>query len=70
MQATAGKRGTEYHLKDAQEILDEVQNDSVMQKLWESYRKKFSYAADISWEIVMKSATELYHMSKGYGMKQ
>lgn len=70
LQATARKRGTEYHLKDAQEILNEVQNDSVMQKLWESYRKKFSYAADISWETVMKSATELYHMSKGYGMKQ
>ena len=46
LQATARKRGTEYHLKDAQEILDEVQNDSVMQKLWGSYRKKFSYAAD------------------------
>ena len=70
LQATARKRGTEYHLKDAQEILDEVQNDSVMQKLWGSYRKKFSYAADISWETVMESATELYHMSKGYGMKQ
>ena len=29
-----------------------------------SYRKKFSYAADISWEMVMKAATELYHMSE------
>ena len=27
LQATARKRGTEYHLKDAQEILDEVWND-------------------------------------------
>lgn len=65
LQATAKKRGTDYHLKDAQEIFDEVQNDSNMQKLWMSYQKKFSYAADISWEMVMESARELYHMCKG-----
>lgn len=64
LQATARKRGTEYHLKDAWEIFDEVQGDHVMQKLWMSYRKKFSYAADISWEMVMKATTELYHMSE------
>ena len=41
LQATARKRGTEYHLKDAWEIFDEVQGDHVMQKLWMSYRKSF-----------------------------
>ena len=64
LQATARKRETEYHLKDAQEIFDEVQNDLGMEKLWKSYQKKFSYAADISWETVMESVRELYHMSK------
>lgn len=64
LQATARKRETEYHLKDAQEIFDEVQSDSGMEKLWKSYQKKFSYAADISWETVMESVRELYHMSK------
>lgn len=34
--ATAKKRETEYHLNDAQEIFDEIQNDSNMQKLWKS----------------------------------
>ena len=29
-----------------------------------SYQKKFSYAADISWETVMESVRELYRMSK------
>lgn len=62
LQATAKKRETEYHLNDAQEIFDEIQNDSNMQKLWKSYQKKFSYAADISWEMVMESARELYRM--------
>ena len=41
LQATARKRGTGYHLKDAWEIFDEVQGDHVMQKLWMSYRKSF-----------------------------
>lgn len=64
LQATAKKRETEYHLKDAQEIFDEVQRDSNMERLWKSYQKKFSYAADISWEMAMESVRELYHMSK------
>lgn len=64
LQATARKRETEYHLKDAQEIFDEVQRDSDMEKLWKSYQKKFSYAADIPWETVMKSVRELYRISK------
>lgn len=34
--ATAKKRETEYHLNDAQEIFNEIQNDSNMQKLWKS----------------------------------
>ena len=63
--ATAKKRETEYHLNDAQEIFDEIQNDSNMQKLWKSYQKKFSYASDISWEVVMESVRELYRMSRG-----
>ena len=63
--ATAKKRETEYHLSDAQEIFDEIQNDSNMQKLWKSYQKKFSYASDISWEMVMESVRELYRMSRG-----
>lgn len=64
LQATARKRETEYHLKDAEEIFKEVQEDSGMEKLWKSYQKKFSYATDISWKMVMESVRELYHMSK------
>lgn len=39
--ATAHKRGSEKYLNQAEEVFDEVENDSVMQKLWEAYRKKF-----------------------------
>lgn len=64
LQATSRKRETEYHLNDAQEIFDEVQNDSNMHKFWKSYQKKFSYAADISWKTVMESVRDLYRMSR------
>ena len=48
--ATAHKRGSEKYLNQAEEVFDEVENDSVMQKLWEAYRKKFSsQIASASW---------------------
>ncbi len=53
LRATAHKRGTEQHLAEAAEVFEEVENSPVMQKLWESYRKKFSYAADLEWNIIM-----------------
>ena len=64
LQATARKRETEYHLKDAEKIFEEVQEDSGMEKLWKVYQKKFSYAADISWKMVMEPVRKLYCMSK------
>ena len=65
LQATAGKRETERHLEHAVEIFEEIQTDLIMQKLWTSYQKKFSYASDIPWEQVMEAVKELYNMSRG-----
>ena len=59
LQATAHKRGTERYLKDTKEVLDEVEQDTTMQKLWKSYQNKFSYAAEIPWTRVMKSVRDL-----------
>ena len=41
-------------------IFEEVENSPVMQKLWESYRRKFSYAADLEWSIIMGAVRSLY----------
>lgn len=65
LHATAKKRETERYLSDAADIFNEVQNDSSMQKLWNAYQKKFSYASDIAWDTVMESTKELYNMSRG-----
>ena len=58
--ATAKKRGTERHLAEAMDVLNEVESSPVMQKLWESYRRKFSYAADLEWSIIMGTVRSLY----------
>ena len=58
--ATAKKRGTERHLTEAMDVLNEVESSPVMQKLWESYRRKFSYAADLEWSIIMRAVRSLY----------
>ena len=58
--ATAKKRGTERHLAEAMDVLNEVESSPVMQKLWESYRRKFSYAAALEWSIIMVAVRSLY----------
>ena len=62
--ATAKKRGTERHLAEAVDVLNEVESSPVMQKLWESYRRKFSYAADLEWSIIMRAVRSLYSLSE------
>ena len=62
--ATAKKRGTERHLAEAVDVLNEVESSPVMQKLWESYRRKFSYAADLECNIIMRAVRSLYALSE------
>ena len=60
--ATAGKRGTLEKIEsgDIREIFNEIESSPVMEKLWKTYQKNYSYAADISWHIVMESVRNLY----------
>ena len=62
--ATARKRGTEKYLSDAFAAFDEIESDLNMEKLWEAYQKKFTYAADLPWHTVMKSIRSLYRMTQ------
>lgn len=62
--ATAHKRNTEKYLKEANEIIAEIEQDVMMQKLWSAYQKKFSYASELSWNIVMNSVRSLYVMTE------
>jgi hypothetical protein len=35
-----------------------------MQKLWENYRKKYSYAEDIRWDEVIVAVNEIWQVAK------
>ena len=54
--ATARKRGTleQINSGDRREIFDEIEISSVMENLWKTYQKNYSYAADISWHSLSK----------------
>lgn len=58
--ATAKKRGTLLQMQEAKAVFDEVEESPAMEKLWQSYQKNYSYAADLSWHTVMDSVRALY----------
>lgn len=58
--ATSKKRNSVQLIADGNRILKEIENSEVMQGLWKSYQKKFSYAEDISWKMVMDSIKKLF----------
>ncbi len=58
--ATARNRGTLQHFHKSTGILAEIKNSPDMQKLWEAYRRKFSYASDLEWAVVLEAVCRLY----------
>lgn len=62
--ATAYKRETEKYLTDAKAVFQEVKDSYVMQNLWNAYRKKFSYAAELEWDLVMEAVCFLYALTE------
>ena len=60
--ATARKRGTLDLIEsnDIREIFDEIEASPVMASLWKTYQKNYSYAADVSWHIIMEFIRDLY----------
>ena len=60
--ATARKRGTLDLIEsnEIREILNEIETSSVMENLWKTYQKNYSYAVDVSWHIIMEFIRDLY----------
>lgn len=61
---TCKKRETEYILEQAEEILNNITSDEQLQRLWNSYQKKFMYAADITYSDVCESTRKLLNLVK------
>ena len=58
--ATCQKRVSTAVMDRGSLILNQIYNDVDMQRLWGSYRKKFDYASDFTWDDVMGSIQTLY----------
>ena len=58
--ATAKHRGSAELISDARQIFDMIENSLVLQRLWEGYQRKFSYAEGIMWLDVLKCIEQLY----------
>ena len=61
---TSEKRGSLALLSDADLILKEISESSVLIDLWRNYQRKFDYAADILWDAVMESVRWLIEIVK------
>ena len=58
LKATAIHRGTTDEIADIPRLLKIIEDSEDLKKMWDKYRKEFSYAADISYEqliIVLKN---------------
>ena len=58
--ATSKKRNSIQLIVEGNRILKEIEDSEIMQELWKGYQKKFSYAEDISWRMVMDSIEKLF----------
>ena len=60
--ATAQKRGTLdlIEAEDIREIFDEIESSPVMETLWKTYQKNYSYATNVSWHTIMEFIRDLY----------
>jgi predicted nucleotidyltransferase component of viral defense system len=56
---TSRKRNTSSVIAAAALILNEIQNNPEIMALWNSYKRKFEYAANVDWEDVMASVRKL-----------
>ena len=60
LSATGIKRDSVKLMEDGEQILQEIRESEEMQELWRYYQKKFSYAEDITWDMVINSITKLF----------
>lgn len=55
LKATSRKRYTLVLLENAEKVMADLHDSKPMIELWNNYRSKFSYAANISWNEVLRS---------------
>jgi len=61
LKKTVEKRGTTEQMSDIEGVIQTVGNSAIMIDLWRRYQKKFTYAADVSWEMAVDALNKLAH---------
>lgn len=59
LKKTVEKRNTVKQMAALDEVVQTVTTSTIMASLWQRYQKKYSYAADISWEMVIHALKDL-----------
>lgn len=59
LKQTTEKRGSTTVLKDYREIMHSVLENETMQRFWDKYQKDFSYAKDLTFEMVCSVVIEI-----------
>lgn len=59
VERTSKKRESESIMTEWKEICEDMINDSALKNLWSNYRKTNAYAANISYEEIMKTVEDL-----------
>ncbi len=59
LKSTVEKRNTSEQMADASNIIPIIEKSTIMIDLWKRYQTKYSYAEDVSWEMVIDALTDL-----------
>ena len=63
LQKTVRKRDTAKQMADTPDAIVMIEENLLMIDLWERYRKKYSYAADVTWEMAIGAVRMLASMT-------
>lgn len=55
LKKTVAKRNTAQQMLDITGVINNISDDDVMIELWKRYQQKYSYAADITWEMAVNA---------------
>jgi len=59
LRKTTEKRNTIEQMADPEKIIESIASDSDMAELWTRYQKKYRYAGEITWEMVLGTLKRL-----------
>ena len=59
LKATSAHRGTSEQIADVTVLLKTLSDSTVMQNMWDGYRKQFVYAQDITYEMVIAALSDI-----------